>query len=42
MNNHTRIDSTESPQKRQRQDDSPEKSYNDKRRSIPYSSIPSS
>jgi hypothetical protein len=41
MNNHTRIDSTESPQKRQRQDDSSERSYNDKRRSIPYSSIPS-
>jgi hypothetical protein len=41
MNNHTRIDSTESPQKRRRQDDSPEQSYNDKRRSIPYSSIPS-
>jgi hypothetical protein len=41
MNNHTRIDSTESPQKRQRQDDSSERSYNDKRRSIPYSSVPS-
>jgi hypothetical protein len=41
MNNHTRIDLTESPQKRQRQDDSSELNYNDKRRSIRYSSIPS-